>query len=155
MLCKRLVMELVDSAVMESEMMICSNWLNSTLLDKCWSTLEERRIMFERREGDEGTRRGVEICLRNIREGEEAEVALLLEEEAMLRRHEKVKRLRLAWKRKMELTKYEGMMKELSKLSLEDLDRDMESIELLVTKMMIDVTGALGVSMSSRWVRWR
>ena len=141
MLCKGLVMELVDSAVMESEMMICSSWLNSTLLDKCWSTLEERRIMFELREGDEGTRRGVEIGLRNIREGEEAEVALLLEEEAMLRRHEKVERLRLAWKRKMELRKYEGMMKELSKLSLEDLDRDMESIELLVTKMMIDVTG--------------
>ena len=32
-------------------------------------------------------------------------------------------------------------MKELSKLSLDDLDRDMESIKLLVTKMMIDVSG--------------
>ena len=52
-----------------------------------------------------------------------------------------MERLRLAWKRKMELRKYEGMIKELSKLSLEDLDRDMESIELLGTKMMIDVTG--------------
>jgi hypothetical protein len=41
----------------------------------------------------------------------------------------------------MELKKYEGMMKELSKLSLDDLDRDMESIELLVTKMMIEVSG--------------
>jgi hypothetical protein len=141
MLCKGLVMEMVDSAVVESERMVCSSWLNSTLLDKCWNTLEERRIMRELLEGGEVIRKGVETGLRNIREGEEAEISLLLEEEAMLRRHEKVERLKLAWKSKMELKKYEGMMKELSKLSLDDLDRDMETIELLVTKMMIDVTG--------------
>ena len=80
--------------------------------------------------------------MRDIREGEEAELALLLEEEAMLRRHEKVERLRLAWKKRMEHQKYEGMMRELSKLSLEELDKDMETIELLVTKLMIDEAGA-------------
>ena len=140
MLCKGLVMEMVDSAVVESERMVCSSWLNSTLLDMCWNTLEERRIMIELLEGGEDIRKGVETGLRNIREGEEAELALQVEEEAMLRGHEKVERLILASKRKMELKKYEGMMKELFKLSLDDLDKDMESIELLVTKMMIDVS---------------
>ena len=79
--------------------------------------------------------------MRDIREGEEAELALLLEEEAMLKRHGKVERLRLAWKKRMEHQKYEGMIKELSKLSLEELDKDMETIELLVTKLMLDETG--------------
>ena len=59
----------------------------------------------------------------------------------MLKRHEKVERLRLAWKKWMEHQKYEGMMKELSKLSLEELDKDMETIKLLVTKLMLDETG--------------
>ena len=52
-----------------------------------------------------------------------------------------MERLRLAWKKRMEHKKYEGMIKELSKLSLEELDKDMETIELLVTKLMLDKTG--------------
>ena len=79
MLCK---MEMVDSLVLESERMVCSGWLNSTLLDNCWSTLEERRIMCELLEGGEVIRKGVETGLRNVREGEDSELALLLEEEA-------------------------------------------------------------------------
>ena len=52
-----------------------------------------------------------------------------------------MERLRLAWKKRMKHQKYEGMIRELSKLSLEELDKDMETIELLVTKLMIDETG--------------
>jgi hypothetical protein len=71
----------------------------------------------------------IETGLRNIREEKEAEIALLLEEEAMARRHKMVERLRLAW------------MTELSKLTMEELDEDMETIELLVKKMMICESG--------------
>ena len=70
MLCK---MEMVDSLVLESERMVCSGWLNSTLLDNCWSTLEERRIMSKILEGGEDMRKGIETGLSNIREGEEAD----------------------------------------------------------------------------------
>ena len=66
---------------------------------------------------------------------------MLVEEEAMLKRHEKVERVRKAWRKRMEHQKYEIMMKELSKLSLEELDKDMETIELLVNKRMIDEAG--------------
>ena len=86
-------------------------------------------------------RKGIETGLRNIREGEEAELAMLMEEEAMIRRHEKVERLRMAWQKKMEHQKYERMMRELSKLTLEELDEEMETIELLVNKLMLDETG--------------
>ena len=44
----------------------------------------------------------VENGLRSIREEKEAELALLMEEEAMTKRHEKVERLRLAWRKRME-----------------------------------------------------
>ena len=72
----------------------------------------------------------------------EAEKAMMLEEELMLIRQEKVERLRLAWRKRLEHQKYERMMKELSNLSLEDLDKDMLTIERLVTMMMIDEAGA-------------
>ena len=49
----------------------------------------------------------IETGLRNIREEKEAEVALLMEEEAMARRHKMVERLRLAWSKKIEQT-YHG-----------------------------------------------
>ena len=67
---------------------------------------------------------------------------MMLEEKAVLKRHEKMERLRLSWRKQMEHQKYERMMKELSNLSLEDLDKDMMTIEMLVTKLMIDEAGA-------------
>ena len=83
----------------------------------------------------------METGLRDIREVEEAETAMLMEEELMLKRQEKVERLRLAWRKRMEHQRYERMMKELSNLSLEDLDKDMMTIERLVTMMMIGEAG--------------
>ena len=70
-------MEMVDKAVMESERMICDDWIKTTLLDKCWSTLEYGRVMREILEGGEDLRKETETGLRDIREREEAEFALL------------------------------------------------------------------------------
>jgi hypothetical protein len=81
--------------------------------------------------------------LANIREEKEAGVALLLEGEAMARRHRKVERLERqeAWRKRMEHQRYERMMTELSKLTLEELDEDMETIQLLGKNQMICESG--------------
>ena len=68
-------------------------------------------------EGGDDLREGIETGLRDIREMKEAETAMMLEEKAVLKRHEKMERLRLSWRKQMEHQKYEQMMKELSNLS--------------------------------------
>ena len=60
---------MVDRAVMETERMVCDSWINTTLIDKCWRTLECGRVMREILEGGEDMRKGIETGLRNIREG--------------------------------------------------------------------------------------
>jgi hypothetical protein len=116
MMCKGLVMEMVDRSADMSERRVCSDWVNTTLVDNCWSMMEYGRVMGEILDAGDDLILRIEIGLRNIREEKEAEVALLLEEEAMARRHEKVERLRLAWSKRMAQKKYERMMTELSKL---------------------------------------
>ena len=51
MLCKGLVVEMVDRAVMVSERTVCESWINTILIDKCWSTLECGRVMREIMDG--------------------------------------------------------------------------------------------------------
>ena len=53
-------------------------------------------MLQEMLEGGDDLREGVETGLRDIREVKEAETAMMLEEELMLNRQEKVERLRLA-----------------------------------------------------------
>jgi hypothetical protein len=142
MLFKVLVREMVDKAVMASKRMVCEYWVDTVLIDKCWSTLECGRMLQEILEGGDNLREGVEAVLRDIREVKEAEPAMMLEEELMLKRREKVERQRLAWRKRMEHQKYERMLKELSNLSLEDLDKNMMTIERFETMMMIDEAGA-------------
>ena len=38
MICKGLVGEMVDTAVMVSERTVCESWVDTVLIDKCWST---------------------------------------------------------------------------------------------------------------------
>jgi hypothetical protein len=125
----------------ESERRVYMDWVNTPLLDKCWSTLEYGRMMGDILGWRDDLRREIETDLRKIREGKEFELVMLMEEEAMTKRHEKVDRFRLAWHKKKEHQKYERMKKELSKVTLEELDEDMDTIELLVNKMTICESG--------------
>ena len=47
MICKGLVMEMVDTAVLVSERTVCESWINTTLINKCWNTLKCGRLMKE------------------------------------------------------------------------------------------------------------
>ena len=111
-------MEMVDMSAEMSKRRVCSDWVNTTLVDSCWIALEYGRVMEEILDAGADLTLRIETGLRNIREEKEAEVALVLEEEAMARRHRKVERLRLAWSMKMEHQRYERMMMELSKLTM-------------------------------------
>ena len=62
-------MEMVDKSVDESERMVCREWINTTLLDRCWSTLEYGRMMKDILGGGDDLRMEIETRLRNIREG--------------------------------------------------------------------------------------
>ena len=68
----------------------------------------------------------IETGLRDIREVEKAEVAMLMEEVVVIRRQAKVERLRMAWQKRMEQKEYKRMVKELSKLTLSELEGDIE-----------------------------
>ena len=68
--------------------------LETTLVDRCWGSLEYGRIMKDILAGDSNLKVDIETGLRDIREVEEAEVAMLMEEAVVIRRQEKIERLR-------------------------------------------------------------
>ena len=110
MMCKELIQEIVQKSVDEAGRRLCKEWLESTLIDRCWGKLEYGRIMEEIMEGETNLKSDVEAGLRDIREVEEAKVAMLMEEAAVIKRQEKVERLRMAWKKRMMLNEYEMMV---------------------------------------------
>ena len=80
-------------------------------------------------EGDATLRIGVES---QLRENEEAIKAMFAEEEGITRRVEKVERLKIAWKNRIAARKLKQMPEKLKKLSVEDLDIEIDDIEELV-----------------------
>ena len=141
MMCKELIQELVQKSVEEAGRMLCKDLLETTLVDRCWGRLEYGQIMKDILGGESNLKVEIETGEMDIREVEEAEVAMLMEEAAVIRRQEKVERLRMAWRKRMRLQEYEMMVKGLSKLSVTELEGDMEEIEMLVQNLMIGDTG--------------
>ena len=102
--------------------------LETTLIDKCWGRLEYGWIMKDILSGEVSPKLEIETGLRDVREVEEAELAMLMEEAVVTRRQEKIKRLQLACQERMRLQEYEKMIKWLSDLSLSELKGDMVEI---------------------------
>ena len=94
MMCKELIQELVQKSVEEAGRLLCKEWLKTTLIDRCWGKLEYGRIMEDILGGEMNLKSEIETGLRDIREVEETEVAMLMEEAVVIRRQEKVERLR-------------------------------------------------------------
>jgi hypothetical protein len=46
------------------ERKVCNDWIRTTLLDKCWTTLEYRRVMRDILEGGDDLRKEIETGLR-------------------------------------------------------------------------------------------
>ena len=70
----------------------------------------------------------LEHKLRETRENEEAVEALLADKKARTKRLEKVERLKIAWKKKMEIKEFEQILRKLENLTVTELDGDMIDI---------------------------
>ena len=69
-----------------------------SVVDGCWRSLEYRRLMSQILTGDKIIQLDIEKGLKEAREVEEAEEAILKEEAAVTSRLEKVKRLKKEYK---------------------------------------------------------
>jgi hypothetical protein len=127
---------------------LCRELVEEEVVDECWKQLEFGRIMEEIMKGDTDLKRKVEHRLRDSREMMEATEAMLAEEAVNMRRMEKVERLKIAWKKRMEARKYELMLEKLSKLTLLELEKDMMEIERLVRNMVIMEAGEAAARMN-------
>ena len=78
MICKELIKELVQKSVEEAGRMLCNAWLETTLVDRCWGKLEYGRIMEDILGRETNLKSEIETGLKDIREVEEAEVAMLI-----------------------------------------------------------------------------
>ena len=68
--------------------------LETTLVDRCWGRLEYGQIMKDILGGESNLKVEIETGEMDIREVEEAEVAMLMEEAVVIRRQEKIESLR-------------------------------------------------------------
>ena len=143
-------MEVIGEAVTVSEEKMCNELVEERVVDECWKQLEFARIIREIMAGDTSLKMKIERGLRDTREMVEAVEAILTEEAASTRRLEKVERLKIAWKKRMEIKQYELMLKKLSELTLLELEEDMEDIERLVLDMIIKESGETNVKMDTK-----
>ena len=107
-ICRGLVLESVDDAILESRSRLCKEMLVETVLTAAWEVLEVKRIVKEATNG--GLLEKVETELRMIRKERECVRMIMLEEEAQSKRLEKVDRLTKAWLLKMNAMKYQRMV---------------------------------------------
>ena len=124
LLCKEVINEVIGKAVEVSEEKMCKE----VVVEECWKRLEFTRIMGEIMAGNTNLKMKIEQGLRDTREMVEAVKAMLAEEAASTRRLEKVERLKIAWKKRMEVQQYELILKKLSELTVLELEKDMMEI---------------------------
>ena len=122
--CRDLVLESADDAILESRSRLCKEVLVETVLTGAWEVLEVKRIVKEATNG--GLMEKVETELRMIREERECVRMIMMEEEAQSRRMEKVDRLKKTWLLKMNARKYQRMVIMMEGMTVEDIEMDME-----------------------------
>ena len=79
----------------------------------------------------------IEKSLRNAKEVKEAEKAMLREEQLDRARFQKIKALKLLWKKRRDEKEYKMMVMKLSELSLSDMDKEIMEIEKLIKAMIL------------------
>ena len=78
MMCKESIQELVQKSVEEAGRMLCKDLLETTLVDRFWGRLEYGQIMKDILGGESNLKVEIETGQMDIREVEEAEVAMLM-----------------------------------------------------------------------------
>ena len=137
MTCRALVVEMLQDAVDNSNSRLCKEYVEVVVVNKAWNKLEHDRILREIQTGGEDLRIDVEKSLRDVREVEEAEKALIREEQLDRARFQKIKALKLLWKKRREESEYKMMVKKLDELSLSSMDKEITEIENLIKAMIL------------------
>jgi hypothetical protein len=134
--CTELMMEIMEAAMLESRMKLCREVVLEAIVTGSWECLEVNRLLRETK-GD-GLERQIRIedALRFEREEREWTAAMLEEERCLALRLKKKKRIQKAWRLSMEANKLARMTKMLEELSVEDMEMEVESIEMLVNEMI-------------------
>ena len=124
---------------MLSEEETTTHQLDSTwvVVNKAWNVLEHDRILREIQTGDGELRMEIDKSLRNAREVEEAEKAMVREEQLDRARFQKIRALKLLWKKRRDEKEYKMMVMKLSELSLSDMDKEIMEIEKLIKAMIL------------------
>jgi hypothetical protein len=88
------------------------------------------------RETKEGGVERLEMLENALKMERECISAMLEEERCLAKRLEKKERLQRAWRLGMEAKRYARMIRMLEELSVDDMEMEVESIEMIVNKMM-------------------
>ena len=135
-MCAELVLEGVGIAVMESRMKSCKELLMETVVRDCWEVLELNRLLREAKEGGVERLNRMEEALKMEREERECIAAVIEEERCLEVRLKKKERIQKAWRLSMEAKKFVRMTRMLEELTMEDMDMELDSIEMIVHEMM-------------------
>ena len=134
-LCRSVVMEVVNNAVKRVDNQHLSR-IVADMMDEAWRRMEVNRLVDEVTDGDGEIRRRVEKILSSKR-AEEMELLENVERaEAKQRRIERITLVKKIWSKKMEAKNLRTMLRMLDKLSLEDLEMEVDEIELKAMEMM-------------------
>ena len=103
MTCRAMVIEMIKDAVDTSNTRVCKEYVEMVVVNKTWNVLEHNRILREIQSGDDELKMEIEKSLRNAREVKEAEKAMIREEQLDRARFQKIKALKMFWKKRGEV----------------------------------------------------
>ena len=135
-LCAELMLEVVEVAVLESRMKICKELIMETVISDSWEVLEVNRLMRETKEGGVDRLVRLEDALRMEREDRECTAAMVEEDRCLALRLKKKDRIKEAWRLSMEAKKFERMTRMLEELTIDDMEMEVESIEMIIYEML-------------------
>ena len=108
----------------------------SEVVDEAWRRVEVRRLVWDITDCEDEIQQRVEQILSTRRAEEKELAAALVKEEAKQKRLKRIIMIKEIWKKKLEATNLKRMLRMLRKLSLEDLEMDVDVVELKALEMM-------------------
>ena len=131
---RSLVLEMMNTAVEEMENHHITAMLTS-VLEEVWKRVEVTRLLGEM-ERDEEIQRRVENELVKRRKEEEDLMKAVLSEENKRKRKERIRKIKRSWQNKTTAQELRLMLKLISRLSLEDLEMDIDALEEKAMELM-------------------
>ena len=108
----------------------------SEVVEEAWRRVEVRRLVWDITDCEDEIQQRVEQILSTRRAEEKELAAALVKEEAKQKRLKRIIMIKEIWNKKLEATNLKRMLRMLRKLSLDDLEMDVDVVELKALEMM-------------------